>query len=224
MLRYVLSSVFALCLFSPFAVAATADQAFEERVKDFGSVARGQVLTHFFSVTNNTGQPVHIASVRVSCGCVHALALQDRLAPGQSTAIQANMDTRRFSGVKRVTIFVGFDQPQYEEVRLSVQADSHDDLLAEPDGFTFGKVKRGSKASSTVNLSFAGGRWKVIEAQPASQYVQTEVKEVGAGRFQITAAVRDDAPAGNWFTEVWVKSDDPAMSRIRLPLSVEIAP
>jgi Protein of unknown function (DUF1573) len=222
MLRYLIVPLFALFLTTPTRAQSWADQLFEEQSKDFGAVARGQVLMHPFRVTNNTNRPVHIASIRVSCGCVHAAALRDRLAPGESTAIQADMDTRRFHGVRRVTIFVQFDQPDWEEARLSVQADSHDDLFSEPDGFAFGKMKRGTKPSAVVNLSVLGAGWRITGTDAGTQYVQPSIKDMGSGRYQITASLRDDTPAGYWYTEVWLKTDNPAVARVRLPVTVDV--
>src|SRR5207253_10485587 len=125
-------------------------------------VPRGPALSHLFSITNNTGTPVHISSVRVSCGCVSASALQTSLAPGQSTAIQAYMDTRRFFGSKAVTIYVSFDQPRWEEVRLWVQANSRDDLMLAPQTFPMGQAKRGSAPPATDTVTFTGNpQWQI---------------------------------------------------------------
>src|SRR5260370_13163716 len=88
-----------------------ADGLCEEQVRDFGTVPRGPLLTHPFRVVNKTKETVHISSVRVSCGCTSARALQTTLAPGEETAILAEMDTRRFFNTKGVTIYVQFDQP-----------------------------------------------------------------------------------------------------------------
>ena len=105
MLRYSLLCV-ALLGAASHAQAQSADGMFDELSRDFGSVPRGQILLHPFRVVNNTKQPIHIASVRVSCGCVAARALQNYLQPGQETAILAQMDTNRFINTKTVTIFV----------------------------------------------------------------------------------------------------------------------
>jgi hypothetical protein len=112
MLRYTLVLGAELCLAAPVGAGSWADAMFEKLSQDFGSVPRGPTLSHPFRLTNNTGGPVHISSVRVSCGCVSASAEDTVLAPGQSTAIQAFVDTRRFLGSKGVTIYVSFDQPQ----------------------------------------------------------------------------------------------------------------
>src|SRR5437667_8844228 len=114
MFRITFALLAGLSLAGPAAAATWADAMFDELSKDFGSVPRGPTLSHPFRLTNQTGQPVHISGVRVSCGCVSAGALRDDLAPGQSTAILTNMDTMRFYGTRTVTIYVQFDRPQWE--------------------------------------------------------------------------------------------------------------
>jgi hypothetical protein len=200
---------------------------FQEFSADFGSVPRGPTLSHAFRVTNNTGRQVHISSVRVSCGCVSASAVDTYLAPGQSTAIQAFMDTRRFVGSKGVTIYVSFDQPRRDEVRLWVQANSRDDLVISPAGFALGEVKRGSVPSASVMVTLAGsGQWQITEVDRTSNYILTAVKEVHRDAaevsYEITASVRGDAPVGKWYTDIRLKTNNPAVPMVRVPLTVEI--
>jgi hypothetical protein len=227
MLRYCFALLASLCLASPASAATWADAMFRELSKDFGSVARGPMLEHPFRLTNNTGQPVHIASVRVSCGCVSAAPLQDQLAPGQETAILAHMDTRRFSDVKTVTIFVQIDQPHFEEVRLWVRANSRDDVSVTPEALAFGQIKRGSTPAQTVTVTFLGSeRWQVLGAQCDSHYVQTAIKEIRRDdddvSYQLTARLRPDSPVGKWYTDIWLSTNNATSPRIRVPLTVEI--
>jgi hypothetical protein len=229
MLRYILVLGAGLCLGAPVVAGSWADTMFQELSVDFGSVPRGPTLAHPFHVTNNTGRQVHISSVRVSCGCVSAGALDTVLAPGQSTVIQASMDTRRFVGSKGVTVYVSFDQPRRDEVRLWVQANSRDDLLITPTGFALGQVKRGSVSSASVTVTLAGsGQWQITDVERASNYILTGVKEVHRDAaevsYQITAGVRADAPVGKWYTDVWLKTNNPAVPTVRVPLTVEIEP
>src|SRR6266850_2372103 len=136
------------------ASAGWADGMFDELSRDFGSVPRGSVLSHPFRLVNNTNQTVRIAGVRVSCGlCTTARAVQTTLAPGQDTAIAVQMDTHRFSGIKTVTVYVTFDLPRYEEVRIWVQANSRDDVVVTPDGLAFGRIKRGASPTTAVTIS-----------------------------------------------------------------------
>jgi hypothetical protein len=229
MIRYSLIFTTTLVLAAPVWADSWADALFDEHAKDFGAVPRGPTLTHAFRLTNKTNQPVHISGVRVSCGCVSASAVQDHLAPGESTSIQSTMDTRRFTGFKSVTIYVQFDQPQWEEVRLSVQANGRDDISITPEMLTFGKVKKGSTSTASVNLTFPGGSgWVVSDVETESNYIQASLKEqrqdaTEAG-YHLTATIRADAPVGKWYSDVWLRTNSQSMPRIRVPLTVEIEP
>jgi hypothetical protein len=190
-------------------------------------VQRGPAVTHYFQVTNNTGKPVHISGVRVSCGCTTATALQNQLAPGESTAIQAQMDTRRFSGHKQVTIYVSFDQPQWDEASVFVRAYGTDDISISPTDFVFpGKVKQGTPASAKVTVQFLGINWQVLGAESDSGYIEPAFKELrrdnGSVVYEVTASLRKDTPPGRWFTDIWLRTNQGSLPKVRIPLSVEI--
>ena len=227
MLRYGLVVVASLWAAGPALSATWADALFEEFSKDFGSVPRGPTLSHPFRVVNNTRGPVNISSVRVSCGCVSAVALKGHLEAGEATHIVARMDTTRFTGLKSVTIYVQFNQPAFEEVRLSVQANGRNDFSVTPDTLAFGQLKRGGTPSVSVLLSFFGvSDTQISEVKCESNYIQARVQVVrrqdSEVTYQVTARLRADAPVGKWYTDVWLKTNDPAMPPIRVPLTVEI--
>lgn len=227
MFRYTFILLIGLSTAGTAAAGSWADGLFDELTRDFGTVPRGPTLSHPFRVTNKTSAPIHIASVRVSCGCVTASAMQNLLQPGESGAVFAQMDTRRFNGPKTVTIYVQFDQPQFEEVHLVVQANSRDDVTITPESLAFGQTKRGAAASASVNLSFLGSDlYRITEVRSESNYVQPAVKEVrregNEVAYQLTAKLRPDVPVGKWYTDVWVTTNNPATPRIRVPLTVEV--
>jgi hypothetical protein len=227
MLRYSLVVLAGLWAAEPALSATWADALFDEFSKDFGSVPRGPTLTHYFRVANNTRGVVNIASVRVSCGCVSASALKGRLEPGESTHILATMDTTRFTGLKSVTIYVQFSQPAFEEIRLTVQAYGRNDFTITPDTLAFGQLKRGGTPSVSVLIAFYGSSdTQITEVKCDSNYIQPKVQEVRRQEaevtYQVTASLRGDAPVGKWYTDVWLKTNNPGMPQIRVPLTVEI--
>jgi hypothetical protein len=229
MLRSALAFVAMSILAGPVAAGSWAEDLFDEPYHDFGPVAYGALLRHDFQLTNHTAGPVHIASVRVSCGCVSTRATQDSISPGKTGTVVAQMDTSRFHGVRRVTIFVQLDQPQWEEVRLAVQADSRGDLSLNPEVLTFGKIKRGSPATARLQLAMAGGdEAKVREAKADSGYVRVETEEVGRDRgevrYQVTAQLQPGLPVGSWYTDIWLETTNAAIPRVRVPVMVEIEP
>jgi Protein of unknown function (DUF1573) len=227
MLRYNLAML--TLLGWALAAQAGAESYFDERVKDFGTVPRGPTLVHYFRITNNTKDNVGISGVRVSCGCVTASIPVTQLKPGESTSVTAQMDTRRFLGPKAVTVYVTFSYPRFEEVSLRVQATSRDDFSMTPDTIAFGQVPHGKEAKKSVQLSLLSDpNWQVTDPTAESNYVKPTVNLVrknGAEvTYEVTAALRPDLPAGKWFTDVWVKTSNPAMPKLRIPLTVDVLP
>ena len=211
----------------PALSATWADALFEEFSKDFGSVPRGPTLSHPFRVVNNTREPVNIASVRVSCGCVSASAAKTHLEPGEATHILARMDSTRFTGLKTVTIYVQFDRPKFEEVRLWVQANGRNDFTVTPDTLAFGQLKRGGTPTVSVQFAFYGAAdMRITEVNCESNYIQVKATEIrrqdSEVTYQLTARLRADAPVGKWYTDVWLKTNNPGMPPIRVPSTVEI--
>jgi len=227
MLRYSFALLVGLWAAGPALASNWADRLFDELSKDFGAVPRGPALTHPFRLVNKTNSPINIASIRVSCGCTTAHALKTLLNPGEETAIVARMDTTRFSGVKTVTIYVQFDRPTFDEVRLWVQAISRDDFTLNPDTLAFGQVKRSSTPMIAITIAFNGNAaTQILDVRSETNYIQPGLKELSRQSnlvtYQLSAQLRRDAPVGKWFSDVWLKTNNPNMPQIRVPLTVEI--
>jgi hypothetical protein len=197
---------------TPAQATSWADGLFNGLSHDFGVVARGPTLSHVYRITNTTSTAVHVSGIRVSCGCTTASIPVADLAPGQSADLTAQMDTRRFMGTKSVTIFVQFDRPQWEEVRLTIAADAREDIAVSPESMAFGNVVRNSSPSKSVMLT--------------SNYVQLVAKTVkhtdAESVYDVTATLRADTPIGKWFTDIWLITNGPSAQRIRVPVSVDV--
>jgi len=228
MLRYTVVLVAGLVATASASAGTWADKMFDSLSKDFGSVPRGPTLEHNFHITNNTGRPVQISNVRVSCGvCSSAFAQKTYLNPGEETVIVAKMDTTRFVGHKNITVTVNFSAPGYDEVRLWMQANARDDFNLAPDALAFGPIKRGTAPTQKSTITFYGnGGMHVTEIRAESNYVVPVAKEVRRGGtevvYELSAKLRADLPAGRWYTDVWLKTDNPAIPQVRVPLTVEV--
>ena len=227
MSRYCFVLLAGLAAAAPVGAATWADSMFDELSKDFGSVPHGSLQTHNFRLVNNTKQPVNITNVSVSCGCTSAYAVKTYLNPGEETAIVARMDTGRFFGVRSVTVTVQLDRPSFQEVRLFVQANSRTDFGVSPEGLAFGEVKRAETPSVSATVTFYSSATQVTDVKSDSNYVQPSVAPVktadGTTAYQLTAKLRNDVPVGRWFTDVWLKTNNPEIPQIRVPVTVEIA-
>src|SRR5581483_653616 len=141
--RLLIAAAALLCTSAPVWVCQ--GELFTEKVMDFGPSPKGTVLIHYFRFTNTTNQTLTVGNPRVSCGCVSAAMSKNTIAPGESAAVIAYMDTRRIptaNVVKSVTVYVPFLTPSVEEVSLRVQTVARDDLLMNPDVLAFGTVKK----------------------------------------------------------------------------------
>ncbi len=204
-----------------------ADGLFEESSKDFGSVPRGPVLKHSFRINNTSGKVVTVSGVRVSCNlCTSAVVNKGQLQPGEETAVVVSMDSSKFIGSKTVYVYVTFSQPDFQEVRLWVQANSRDDVTVSPDNLAFGQIKRGASPTLTTTVTLYGASGsQITEVEPDSTFVQAKVEKIeGASgvAYKLSASLRADVPVGKWFTDVWVKTNNPSMPRVRVPLTVEV--
>jgi Protein of unknown function (DUF1573)/HEAT repeats len=213
--------------------AGWAEGLFEELTFDFGAVPRGQQLTHSFRVVNNTKNSVLIRSVRPSgCSSVSARALKYTLAPAEETAIIAHMDSRRFIGVKPVAIYVTLDSPvldRLEYVRLTVQANSKNELAFIPESLDFKKIKHGSTPTSQMTVTFMGSpKIALTDVKSDSNFIQPKVQELrregGEVIYQVSATARADMPEGKWHTDVWLTTNDASMPKVRVPVTVEVEP
>jgi Protein of unknown function (DUF1573) len=230
MLRYSIVFVAGFLTAGPALAGTWGEGLFDEFSKDFGSVPHGQVLTHPFTVKNNTGQTVTISGVRVSCNlCTSATVLKGQLKPGEETAVSVRMDSGKFSGVKTVYVYVTFSEPQYDEVRLWIQANSREDINVTPESLAFGRIKHAEASAKSVSITFYGGvPSEITEVQSESNYVSAKVGAARKGgnevTYELTAKLRSDTPVGKWFTDVWVKTNNPSLPRVRVPLTVEVEP
>ena len=228
MLRIALA-VIGLFVGSGVALAGPSD-LFTEKVKDFGTAPRGPVLVHYFRFTNTTNQTLTLGQPRVSCGCTSASVSKSTLAPGESAAVIAMMDTRRFqyaNVTKAVTVYVPFLGPTHEEVSLKVQAICRDDLMMSPDTLAFGTVTKGKGAKVTTKVTFTSdANWTVNKATSTGGFVSVEAKLASRSgsivTYDITATLDKECPAGNWTSDVYLETSHTAVAKLRIPVTVNV--
>jgi hypothetical protein len=200
---------------------------FDEVQKDFGSVPRGTTLTHQFRLNNPTSAQLHVGSLRTSCGCATVAVGKDDLAPGESTVLAVTIDTRKYSGPRTFTINVMIERPFVQEVRLTLQATSRDDVTLTPGQLAYGKIKKGTGAKGSVNIEYHGtGDWRITAVENDNGYLQPQLDEVsrlpGHVIYQLAVKLREDLPVGAWHHDLWLKTNDSATPRIRVPIIVEV--
>jgi Protein of unknown function (DUF1573) len=216
-------------MFGSLAWAGPGD-LFEEKAKDFGVSPKGTMLVHYFRFTNTTKQTITVGQPRVSCGCVTPAMSKYTIAPGETAAVIAYMDTRRiqYAGVtKSVIIFVPFQSPTFEEVALRVTTVTRDDLLMSPDTLAFGTVTKGKGGKLTTKVTFTSDpNWTVNKVTSTGGYVSAEAKQHSRSgsivTFEITGTLDPTCPAGNWTSDLFLETSNAAVAKLRIPVTVNV--
>lgn len=225
----------ALVLLSTLAASARAGAPdyFPETAKDFSTTSIGPVLVHYFPVKNTTKETIHLGTPRIGCGCVAASLLKNSLAPNETTYVAAYMDTKKIPAHQRntfktVTVTVPFLNPVQEEVVLKVSCVAREDLFFSPDSFAFGTVSKSAGGKSMMKVTlYNQPKWEILEAKSTGKFVKVAVKEVsrqGAEvSYQVIATLDADCPMGNWMSEVYLTGNAVGMSKIRIPVTVQVS-
>jgi len=223
----VLSSLASLLAVSSVAYADWADAVFPVKKHNFGTVAVGSKTEFRFPIHNNLDSPIHIRSVRASCGCTTPIIETESIAPGESGSILARFNTPTFRGKKGATLTVVMDQPFFSEVRLRVDGYIRSDMVFHPGAIEFGSIRQGELSEGTTKLYYAGrSDWQVVDVRSNKPWLVPTFRQTQRGQgkvnYDLTVQVREDAPAGFFQDEVIVQTNDRSMPRVPLRVSGKV--
>jgi hypothetical protein len=223
---------FALALASCAFVASsssanTFSQMFRETSHDFGTVARAAKTEYRFLFVNPLNQPIHVRSVRTSCGCTTPVIETETVPAGGQGSILARFNTGTHSGARAATITVTFDKPSYSEVQLHVKGYIRTDVVFQPGEVNFGSVAQGESKTLEVVLDYAGKpTWQVtqIRCDESCIHVEKEERSRNNGRVQYMLRVRlsDDAMAGPLESEIVLHTNDRNLTTVPLRLTANV--
>jgi len=156
---------------------ATAGPVIEivEKIKDFGTVPKGEKIKAVFQVRNTGKAPLEISQVRPTCGCT--VANFDRtIAAGGTGKVEAEVDTTGFAGPISKAVLVFSNDPAAPQVNLVIKADvrSFIDVVPRPL-ISFVNVLQGEAATEKLKLvATDDAEWKI------------ETVDAGGGPYKVT--------------------------------------
>jgi hypothetical protein len=207
---------------------AWSDRLFDSTTHDFKYVARGVIARHSFRITNRLAQRLHIASVQPSCPvCSVAQPSKQWLEPGESTTIDAAINTLSFAGPRSVSVTVTFDYPQLDQARLTLVCFSRSDVVLNPGEIYFGTVQRGTAASRDLSLEYAGSTtWKIERATCGNPDIQVELsesrREPGRVGYRLAVSLRPEAAPGAIVDRISLEVNDAYNKTIEIPLQAMV--
>lgn len=213
------------------ALAIWANRLFPERSIDFGSVPRGAVLTHAFTLANQTDGPVQIVGVRASCGCTSGRITSQMIPPGGQGVVEAVMDTTQFTGRKATKLYVKVQdrRGRRAEVTLDVAATIQSHVVVRPGVVDFGAIASGTPQQKDVRIAHAGSRnWQIQRVVTNHPSVQAELvptrrdaEQVG---YRLQVQVKPDAPAGWFRDQIRLVTNDPRTPVVPVQVSGYVQP
>ena len=209
-----------------------AERMFTESGHNFGPVPRGAVVRHNFKMTNLYNEPLTILDVRASCGCTSGRATATEVNPGQTIDIEAQMDTRNFTGQKATKLTVSFLTPSGKsaEVQLVVVSNILADIVLNPGTIDFGTVGKGQTPKIVMTIERVGAPdWKfekMVASPKLMQTIQARIDQVERSSsrvvYQLTVSLKPGAPSGYLSDEIRILTNDPSSPNVPVMVTAQI--
>lgn len=197
-------------------------------VKNFGTLPKGSLAVHHFTITNIYQVPMQVTHIRRSCECLKAFPPQKVLQPNESAEFVVTLDTAQFTGPNAQSMFVTFGPQHYSTAVLRFETVSRPDVMLSPGSVQFGTLARGSKVTQAITLEYSGKQtdWRLTEIIRPSADIDVEVKELSRGflgvKYQVLVSLKPTLAPGQLSEQLNFKTNDPQMPIVNLNIGGNI--
>jgi hypothetical protein len=204
-----------------------------EKVKDFGMVAKGEIVKAIFEVRNTGTAPLEITSVRPTCGCT--VANYDKtIEPGATGKIEADVDTTAFTGPIAKSVLVFSNDTANSQINLVVKAEVRSFVEVLPRNLLRLNVLQGEAATEKVTLvSAEGGPFAVTSVDTGGGPYKVEYRELPekervperkGQQWEVSVTVPPEAPEGLLNHKLLVKTSHAKAAEVTLQVSGVVRP
>ena len=202
-------------------LAATAQVARVEPLSfDFGEMKQQQTINTKVTVTNDGAGILLIENVEADCGCTIPTLDKKSLAPGESTDIQIEFNSKKFHGKVIKSVHISTNDPLNSLIDVMITAVVQTPLIIDPvnQRIGFSQSLQGETVSRRATFTATGGEPLVVSLDEARKGL-FEVKAVNNvdGNPLVAAidvTVPADIPAGRQRDNVRVKTNLPEFPTI----------
>lgn len=133
-MRYAMIPLLAGLVFSVlfFGSAEAQILSLDKEFVDFGTMNQHESRDTQVKVTNKGGGILNITGVEADCGCTVPVLLKEQLAPGESTVIDINFNSKTFNGNVTKMVHIFSNDPMNSDKTFYIQANVFTTLLVEP--------------------------------------------------------------------------------------------
>jgi hypothetical protein len=188
----------------------------------FGTMNRGAVVEHQVTLKNVGKESLHLGPIDASCGCTGAIASNEDLEPGQSTALTITFNSKNFTGAVRKTVTVRTSPAMEQAIVIEFTATIIDEITNTPQQFWYKDAEVGRKSRIVITIKNNGKEplrltgWRsqlagfsmTLPSDPIAQGDSTQI--VGEFTPQKVAPVISDA--------VFVHTSNPRRAELYFPV------
>ena len=193
---------------------------------DFGTVRKGERLTHTFTMFNDGAAPVTILRIELTAPGTKA-SFRKTIPPGELGQITMEWDTSTLQGEFEAAAVVHVDDPNQKKVALTLRAVVKAALEFAPSPAVFFSAYRDETPERTVQIvNNEKQPLTITGAESPSDHYDVSVGTVRSGfAYDVRITVRPGVPFGRYANEpIYLRTDRPERPRVQLFASLFVKP
>jgi len=191
------------------------------RSHDFGVVKEGEKVVHVFTVRNETETPLRIRAVDLSEPEMKA-RFNPVIPPRSEGSITVEWDTAHRKGQVEAEAIVRLSEPAQSDVTLNLKGIVKPPIDIIPYAAVFFSVFKGESSERTVTIINNDDRpLSITQVEADGTSFVASVETIEAGKiYQLRVKVPSDVPPGRYMEAVYLHTDHPTRSRLRIGVNV----
>ena len=147
-------------------------------LKDFGTVAKGEKLTHAFQIKNTGTADLEILAARPACGCTVA-DFDKVIKPGQTGKIVSAVDTAAFSGPISKSVTIETNDPAAPTAQITISATVKPYVEVHPVGYVRFNLLQGEVDSETLTVySEETEPFEIVRVETPQEWIKVDAKKL----------------------------------------------
>lgn len=207
-----------------------------EPIKDFGTVPKGEVLTHAFIIKNTGDEDLEIIRVQPACGCT--VANYDAvIKPGETGKVEATVKTEAFSGPINKSVTIQSNDPDTPTAQVAIRAVVKPYVEAYPAGFVRFNILQGETDQRSVVLYSeedtpfeidaieVPGEWVKVDYSKVPAAERAPVGKDGQNQYKLDVTVGGPtAPVGPLMDKIKIHTNSTHQPEYQLSMSGVVRP
>ena len=192
----------------------------DEPFHDFGTLAWGGISEHSFTLRNVGTHTVTLLRIHSSCGCLKGTADWTSVAPGETVAVAARMDTTGRAGQTRASLRVQTTarQSPYVLLRSTVEVPAPFDLT--PSVVAFGRLRPDAAEERRLVLRGRAESLRPVEVVTDHDRITARIEPGSeAGESVIVVQTVPPLELGALMGAIHIRTDHAIMTALRVPVT-----